>query len=310
MDTHFYPLKTPILFLIFNRMDETKEVFEAIRKAKPSKLYIASDGARELKAGERYNVESVRTYVTKNIDWPCEVKTLFRENNLGCKVAVSGAIDWFFNNEEMGIILEDDCLPSQSFFRFCEDLLVMYKNEPTVWQITGDNFQDGMIRGKSDYYFSHHVHIWGWATWRDRWKAYDVELKSFKHHQDKRIFKRIFKQSFLVDYWLNIMSNLQAGKIDTWDYQWMYAIWSNQGVCVLPNYNLVSNIGFNNNATHTKTDQSGLSRQKSFELNFPLTHPQIIIEDLDADEWTNKKFFKKPNFLARTRDLVKKVINR
>ena len=117
---HKKPLSTAVLFLVFNRLDTTKEVFKAIRKAKPSRIYIASDGPRKIKNNEADKVKEVRSYIINNIDWQCDVNTLFREENLGCKIAVSTAIDWFFDNEEQGIILEDDCFPSQSFFWFCE----------------------------------------------------------------------------------------------------------------------------------------------------------------------------------------------
>ena len=156
-----HPLNTAVLFLIFNRLDTTKQVFEAIRQAKPPRLYIAADGARSSREGEAEKVQAVREYIIQNIDWECEVKTLFREQNLGCKYAVSGAIDWFFENEEMGIILEDDCLPSQSFFWFCEELLERYKDDMRVWHIGGSNFQNGIKRGDGDYYFSKYNTFFG-----------------------------------------------------------------------------------------------------------------------------------------------------
>jgi len=163
-----HPLKTPVLFLIFKRLDTTKQVFEQIKKAKPPRLYIAADGPRDYVEGEAEKVKAAREYVLSNIDWNCEVKTLFREKNLGCGKAVSEAITWFFENEEQGIILEDDTVPSQSFFWFCEELLNRYKDEKKVWHIGGTNFQDGIIRGNGDYYFSALNHIWGWASWVDR----------------------------------------------------------------------------------------------------------------------------------------------
>ena len=148
-----YPLKTAVLFLIFNRLDTTKQVFEEIRKAKPPRLYIAADGPRENKEGEKEKVGAVRKYVLENIDWNCEVKTLFRDKNLGCGKAVSQAITWFFENEEMGIILEDDCLPSQSFFWFCEKLLKKYNKEKRIMLITGTSYLFNEIERKEDYFF-------------------------------------------------------------------------------------------------------------------------------------------------------------
>lgn len=157
------PLKTAVLFLVFNRPETTKTVFEAIRKAKPKRLYIAADGPRKHREGENEKVSSVRQIVTY-VDWPCDVKTLFRDENLGCKSAVSGAITWFFNHEEEGIILEDDCLPHPDFFPFCESLLKRYANDERIWVITGNNFQNGIQRGEASYYFSRYNHVWGWAS--------------------------------------------------------------------------------------------------------------------------------------------------
>ena len=169
---------TSILFLIFNRPEETKRVFESIKEAKPSKLYLASDGPRSHVIDEEKIVSEVKLNVLNAIDWDCEVKTLFREKNLGCKIAVSEAISWFFDHEDQGIILEDDCLPSQSFYRFCEELLNIYKNDLRIWHISGDNFQNGIARSEESYYYSKFSHVWGWATWKDRWQHYDVMMKS------------------------------------------------------------------------------------------------------------------------------------
>lgn len=166
-----YVFNSAILLLIFNRLDTTQLVFEAIQKVKPPRLYIASDGARIDKLSEDSLVGDVRNYVINNIDWDCEVKTLFREENLGCKLAVSGAISWFFQNEGHGIILEDDCLPDHSFFRFCEEMLLKYSDDERIGMISGDNFQFGGSQVEDSYYFSRYPHIWGWATWKRAWKS-------------------------------------------------------------------------------------------------------------------------------------------
>ena len=167
--------QTPILFLIFNRPDTTKRVFESIRSIKPAKLYIAADGDRKDKVGEDLLCKDTRSIIDL-IDWECEIKTLFRPENLGCKIAVSSAIDWFFENEEQGIILEDDCLPNESFYIYCETLLNYYAFNERIMHISGNNFQDGMMRGNGSYYFSNYNHIWGWASWKRAWKAYNVDL--------------------------------------------------------------------------------------------------------------------------------------
>lgn len=288
-------LNTPILFLVFNRLEPTKKVFESIKKAQPPRIYIASDGPRKNINGEIEEVERVRNYILQNINWDCEVKTLFREKNLGCKYAVSDAISWFFKNEEQGIILEDDCLPNESFFWFCEELLEKYKNDFRVWHISGDNFQDNKLRGDGTYYFSQYSHVWGWATWANRWQHYDVEISSFKSFFENINMRSVYKNKNDQLYWLNIFQNVYDGKIDTWDYQWTYTILINNGLSILPNKNLISNIGFGKNATHTTSSESEFSNIPKFELDRLMIHPEFTLPDIDADIYTGKKMFKNNN---------------
>ena len=169
-------MQTALLFLVFNRPDTTTQVFKKIRQAKPPRLYVASDGPRDGNSDDKKKVTKVREIATK-VDWPCEVKTLFRDKNLGCKKGVSTAITWFFEHEEQGIILEDDCVPNLDFFTFCENLLQRYDKDERISTITGNNFQDGKWRGNASYYFSKYNHCWGWATWRRSWKNYDGDIK-------------------------------------------------------------------------------------------------------------------------------------
>ena len=293
-----HSLSTAVLFLIFNRLDTTKRVFEAIREAKPPRLYIAADGARDAKEGESGKVKDVRDYVLNKIDWPCEVKTLFQEKNLGCKYAVSSAITWFFENEEMGIILEDDCLPSQSFFWYCEELLERYKNEMIVGQISGDNFQNGFKRGDADYYFSIYNHIWGWASWANRWKSYDVNLISFSNSE---FISEQIKDKKISKVWENTFESMKQQKIDTWDYQWTFTLWKNKQLTILPNVNLIKNIGFGEGATHTLVD-SEFSNMNNFEIILN-QHPKVIVQDKEADNFTSRIMFSR-------RTIIKKVVNK
>lgn len=279
---------TPILFLIFNRPDTTTKVFAEIKKIKPKYLFIAADGPRENQKGEKEKCEEVRKIVLNNIDWDCEVKTLFREKKLGCKYAVSSAIDWFFKNKEQGIILEDDCLPDLSFFGFCEELLEKYKNNKKIMMISGNNFQFGIKRGDGDYYFSKYNHIWGWATWRRAWLKYDLKMLSYPNFKKDEKIKSIWSNKKIQNYWLYIFDEVYNNKIDTWDYQWTYAIWNNNGLCILPNINLVSNIGFGKEAIHTKTYHK-FSNIKTGEIK-NISHPEFLDQDVAADEYFNKNF--------------------
>lgn len=205
--THQQSFNTPVLFLVFNRPHTTQQVFETIRKAQPPRLYIASDGARNNQ--EREKVQAVRSSVIDNIDWPCEVQTLFRDEPLGCTYAVSTAINWFFDNEEQGIILEDDCLPNPSFFLFCQDMLNLYKNDMRVGSVSANNFQGGITRGDADYYFSIYSHIWGWASWSNRWKMYDVELNNI---HNTSFFNSVFEDKQTKHYWLKIFNSMKEKK--------------------------------------------------------------------------------------------------
>jgi len=244
---------TPVLFIIFNRPETTKKVFEAIRKYKPSKLFVAADGPREGKLGEQERCEEARK-ITEQIDWPCEVKRLYRKKNLGCKLAVSGAITWFFENVEEGIILEDDCLPNPSFFTFCEQMLELYRNDKKVMCISGDNFLPTQMQKGNGYYFSKYIHIWGWATWRRAWKNYDVNIKDWPEVKKKGIINKYFDSFLEKTYWQTLFGAVYRGKINTWDYQFVYHVWRNSGFSVAVGVNLVKNVGFTKGATHLNTN--------------------------------------------------------
>lgn len=281
-------LNVPILFLIFNRPDTTERVFAEIKKVKPQKLFVASDGPRKNKVGEKELVEKTRRMVLDMIDWECEVKTLFRDENLGCKVAVSSAIDWFFENVEAGIILEDDCLPDQSFFRYCGELLEKYKDDERIMIISGDNFQDNAKYGDGSYYFSKNINIWGWATWRRSWKKYDVNMQTYPDFRKSNKINSISSRLLIQRFWISIFDAMFAGKIDTWDYQWVYAIWANNGLSISPNINLISNIGFRNDATHTKGEGHKFANMKTVSLD-RIKHPGMITRNMVADEIFYKK---------------------
>lgn len=227
-----------VCFITFNRLDTTKQVFEQIKLAKPPKLYLASDGPRENKIGEREQVENIRNWIISNIDWNCEVKILFRNENLGCGRNVSGAITWFFENEPDGIVLEDDCVPNQSFFSFCEELLDKYKDNKKIWHISGTAPVEN-LKEKDTYYFAKIMHCWGWASWADRWQHYKFDLQSY----DEKNIENFSKNKIVQKYWLNILNKMKNNEIDTWDYQWTFWIVANNGYCINPYKNLINNIG-------------------------------------------------------------------
>ena len=291
-------LKTPVLFLVFNRLDTTKKVFDAIKKAKPPRLYIGSDGPRERKEGEAEEVKAIREYVLSSIDWDCEVKTLFRDSNLGCGKAVSEAITWFFNHEEKGIILEDDCLPAYSFFRFCEELLEKFKDDERIMKIAGYNMFWYKIDFECDYYFSNFGFAWGWASWNRAWKLYDFEMKKWGRIRNSAIIRKqpFFKERNIV------FEDTYNKKIDTWDYQWDFAFAINGGLSVIPRVNLIQNIGFRSDATHTKNRD--LTRELPYnEISFPLKHNDIILPNHEYEKFAKNSV--KMNFFDRFKKLIK-----
>ena len=299
-------LSTPVLFLIFNRIDATKKVFSKIRQVQPLRLYIAADGYRPECWGEAEKVQEIRDYIIDHIDWACEVKTLFREKNLGCRIAVSTAIDWFFHHEPEGIILEDDCLPHPTFFPFCEELLIKYRNDNRIMTISGDNFQFGKVRNNDSYYFSRYNHCWGWASWRRTWKYFDIEMKDWPKIRDEGWLKDIFHDSSSVKYWENVFQSTYEDKINTWDYIFSYSCWLQNGLNILPNVNLVSNIGFGNESTHTNNKTSIFANMPVEEIRFPLQHPSIMIRDSSADSYTQKSMYRTES-KVKLKELIKKL---
>ena len=239
--------------------------------------------------GEDLICEKVREIVA-DVDWPCEVKTLFRKKNLGCKLAVSSAIDWFFENEEEGIILEDDILPLDTFFPYCDELLSFYKNDKRIGLISGCNFFSNYFKPKNSYFFSRYNYIWGWATWRDRWQSYDVEMKDYYRWKNRGGLKSIDYSTlpFRI-YWGWQFDRTSDGSINTWDYQWTFACWKNNWKTIIPSSNLISNLGFGNNATHTFGDAPKfLLESTPKNIIFPITHADEVLTVRRLESYLDK----------------------
>jgi len=299
-------LKTPVLFLVFNRPDITRLVFEKIRQAKPKQLFIAADGPRSDCKDDIENCSQVRD-IFSEIDWPCESKMLLREKNLGCKIGVSSAISWFFKNAEEGIILEDDCLPSQSFFWFCQELLQRYRHNKDIMHISGFNHFSQTLVNEAGYHFTKYTSVWGWATWKSAWEFYTVELKSFPDVKKTNVIKNMFtirsEQKFRIKIFEKIYNNL----INTWDYQWNYAIRLNNGICIRPNVSLIQNVGFSKNATHTNKKNFQLESVKAFNIDYPLAQS----EPISINEEIDRKFyftFIKPSLFTKLKNKLKNLL--
>ena len=279
-------LTSPVLFLIFNRPETTQQVFSAIRKAKPPRLYVAADGPRSDYPNEDEKCEHSRK-IAKNVDWDCEVKTLFRDQNLGCRLAVGQAIYWFFEQEPEGIILEDDCLPSQSFFWFCQEMLEYFRNDKAVGVICGFYSNELEYKPSASFFFSRYLRVWGWAGWRRSNEGYDSNINLLIEKQNtwkKDIFSRT--DIFLKRYWQDMFEEVGSGKIDTWDIQLQYLLWQKKQQVIVSSKNLVQNIGWAQGAHPLTKDHN--HELATSEINFPLTTPDMTERDTRADQVIEK----------------------
>lgn len=278
------PLHTAVLLVLFNRPASTRTVFEVIRRAMPPRLYLAADGPRPAHAEDEARCREARQ-VADLVDWPCEVKTLFRAQNLGCGRGPAEAYDWFFSHEEEGIILEDDCVPDPSFFPFCQELLEKYRPNTRVMHITGTNFLSGRRRNVPySYYFSIHPHEWGWASWRRAWQLYDFGIKSFPQAAASGKLRRHYSGPLEYGYRMSKFRNTYGNPdASWWDYQWTFALHVHGGLAVVPSVNLVRNIGFGPDATHTVSAKDDRGGNKAVPMAFPLRHPPAVTQDRVAD---------------------------
>ncbi len=282
---------TPILFIIFNRVRTTPVAFEAIRKMQPKYFFIAADGPRMDKPGEAELCRQTREMVMSKIDWPCEVKTLFRDENWGCGKGVSDAISWFFNQVEEGIVLEDDCIPHPSFFEFCSVLLDRYRDNDKIMHIGGNNFQFGQKRGDGDYYYSFFSHNWGWASWKRAWKYFEYDIDNQKNTIQKIYNPQFKKNKSFLHFLDNRFNEVKMPQNHIWDIQWHFSIIKNKGISITPNINLVQNIGFGEDGTHTLREEEWNTLNVAEELQ-SFRKPSAIFINKEADEFTMKNNFR------------------
>lgn len=274
-------IRTPIAYIVFNRPQHTMQTFAAIRAQRPSELFIIADGPRPNHPTDAERCKAVRAIV-EQIDWPCEVHRNYADANLGLKRRVSSGLDWVFSQVERAIVLEDDCLPHPDFFRFCDELLERYADDERVAVITGNNFQDGQKRGNASYYFSKYNHCWGWATWRRAWQHYQGDLPFWPEWRSSEAWHRLTPDSVERRYWNKIFERIRAKQIDSWAYPWTASVWFKGGLTATPNVNLVSNIGFGSESTHTASADSPHAELPTESIQ-TITHPAIINQDREAD---------------------------
>jgi hypothetical protein len=277
--------KSPVAFFVFNRPLMTEKVFQRIREVRPPQLFVVADGPREGN-GKDFELCAATRRIVSHIDWECQVEYDFSDSNLGCGLRVSSGLDWVFSRAERAIILEDDCLPDVSFFRFCDELLERYDADPRVMCIGGTNvlgtYQDGLL----SYRFAYSIGgVWGWASWRRAWRLYDYQIKAWaipavrekvgRVLHDDRIFRQKARSFDAALY--------RTWSGTTWDWQWSFARIYNEGLTAIPSRNLVTNIGFGLKATHTRNPFDPLAALHAQSLPFPLRHPVTIACDREFD---------------------------
>lgn len=304
-----YTMRTAVLFIAFRRVEESTAVFQAIREARPPRLYFAVDAPRPGKPEEAAQVARIRE-LAGLVDWPCELKTLFNEVNKGVKYGPWNAMKWFFDQEEEGIILEDDCLPHPTWFRFAEDLLEHHRHDQRIWAIIGNNLMDEWMPANDDsYYYTAHGYgaYWGWASWRRTWERYDLDMKDWPE---------LRKSGLLDDHCLSNNERIEAnaifesswsGHIVGWDFQFDYGRTINGAMNIIPNVNLIRNIGFGNDGTNTLSGLDPRNKDGRQAMGFPLKHPKFFLVDRDRDLAYFSKYIE-PSRLRKFKDLIKSLL--
>jgi len=292
---------TAIALFIFKRPDTTLRVFKQISKQKPRRLYVIADGPRNLE--EQDACEKTRSIIER-VDWNCDIQKNYANENMGLRKRIISGLNWVFSNEEQAIILEDVCLLDFSFFRYCEELLDYYRDDEKVMHISGDNCLDESYKIGESYYFSKYAHVWGWATWRRAWQLFDQW-----DHSHPKLDTRIFTNKPEARFWMRIHEEVMSGRMDyTWDYQWSLTCLAHKAYCINPASNLISNIGFGENATHTKSSHSKLANISLEPMVFPLHHPTEMGWNNFADDYVSKIFFQYQNPKKLTGKKIKKYI--
>jgi hypothetical protein len=299
--------ETPVLMIVFNRPDRTQQVFERIRDAQPKRFYISADGPRENRPDDRESTRAVREFANQ-VDWDCQVQTLFRDRNLGLRLAIKTGLDWFFECEEEGIILEDDCVPDPTFFPYAAELLDRYRHDDRIATIDGTNYLLETQKFESSYYFTKYLFVWGWASWRRVWRDYDVQMRTWPKFRDEGRLDRVFAHPRSLRYWTRIFDQTYDETISTWDYQFFYSQMVNSRMSIAPARNLIFNTGWGAESTNTlnMNPEMGMA---TFPMEFPLKHPTFMVPDERADQFTENLCFSKP-LHRKVRNRLSRVLRR
>lgn len=297
-----------LAIIVFNRPELTEKVMLEIKKAKPENFFIIADGPRSKNKKDEELCKETLKKVLKNINWACNVYKNVSEKNLGCKKRVVSGLNWVFSKVEDCVILEDDTIPSQSFFSYCSELLEKYRNNNSIGLISGDNFLFNKVKIKESYYFSKYCHIWGWATWKRVWSKYDADVTFWPSFKENNVLNQILDNNNEITKCKKNFQNVFDEKIDTWDYQLTLMFWKEKLLSIMPNKNLVSNIGFGLDATHTKSINY-MSNMKHFDIEFPLTHPTNIDINIEADNFKSLLFNKQTGIREKITNSLRRIID-
>lgn len=297
--TEARPYKVPpVALMIFNRPDTVRAVMRVLAAVRPDELFVVADGPRADVIGEAQRCSEARAVAT-SVTWPCTVRTCFSPSNLGGPTRFSTGLAWVFDQTDRAVILEDDCMPDISFFRFCSELLDRFANQPRVGMISGDNFQFGRQRTTDSYYFSRYTHIWGWATWARAWRHFDLTMAQWPAYRRSGLMSDWIPTSRERAFWIEKFDRVHDKSSIHWDYAWTFACWSQGMLTVLPARNLVSNVGFGAAATNTHDASSRFARLEAMRLEFPLAHPQSMNPNRQADAFTARTLYLEPTWLDR-----------
>jgi len=298
---NFNLFDTPIALIAFNRPETTKRVLDSIRKVKPKKLFIIADAPRLNHANDLDNCNAVKKLIDSEVDWDCSIYKRYPEENLGCGKGPSSGISWVFEHVDRCIILEDDCLPVQSFFTFCEELLEKYNNDTRVMMISGNHHLFEEIPFEYSYCFSRHTQTWGWATWKRAWDLYDYEMKLWPTIKNSDILPQIIGNGLSAKRWTQLFDKCYLDKNrDYWDFQWTFACLAHNALNIIPDKNMVSNIGFGESAgTHFSDLSSPFANLPSYEMTFPILHPSLMVQDLEVDNQINNDVYGHISFYKR-----------
>ncbi|RMF48326.1 MAG: glycosyltransferase family 2 protein [Deltaproteobacteria bacterium] len=297
-----YKVRSPVVLLVFNRPDTTRAVFEKIAEARPESLYVIADGPRPGYGEDPELCRQVLEIVSAP-SWPCRLVTDISEVNLGTMRRIVSGLDRVFEQEERAVILEDDCVPDNSFFRFCDELLHRYAEDNRIAQVSGGNFQLGRRRTDCSYYFSRYSHCWGWATWRRAWRCNDADMIHWPDFRDRKRLRDVLDSSREIAYWEDVLEKVYLGEIDSWACRWLLSCWREHMVNIVPEVNLVSNVGFGPDATRT-TGYSPFAGLPVETMPFPLSHPSDVLPHRLADEFTSARMFRHPGLVRRVLGLL------